>query len=85
MTKNISDFPKVVSQDEWLEARRALLVKEKELTRARDALRAERQALPMVKINKTYTFEVFHRANAGANSSADGQNQQDLHVRGAGR
>ncbi len=47
----------VVSSEEWLAARKALLVKEKELTRARDALRAERQALPMVKIEKEYTFD----------------------------
>ena len=46
----------VVSRDEWLEARKALLVKEKQLTRLRDALRAERQALPMVKVDKDYVF-----------------------------
>lgn len=50
-------IPQIVSQDEWLAARKELLAKEKEATRARDALRAERQALPMVKIDKTYTFE----------------------------
>ena len=36
----------VVSRDEWLAARKALLVKEKELTRWRDRLNAERRALP---------------------------------------
>ena len=39
----------VVSREDWLEARRALLVKEKAHTRARDALNAERLALPWVK------------------------------------
>ncbi|KAI9768644.1 MAG: hypothetical protein M1839_004004 [Geoglossum umbratile] len=49
--------PKVVSRDEWLTARKELLAKEKEVTRARDALSAERRKLPMVEINKTYVFE----------------------------
>ncbi len=47
----------VVSREAWLEARKALLAKEKELTHARDALRAERQALPRVKVDKNYTFD----------------------------
>ena len=50
-------LPKVVSRDEWVGARKALLVKEKELTRQRDALNAERRMLPMVKIDKQYVFE----------------------------
>jgi len=51
------DFPKVASREEWLEARKRLLAKEKEETRRRDALRAERQALPMVEVEKDYAFE----------------------------
>jgi predicted dithiol-disulfide oxidoreductase (DUF899 family) len=47
----------VVSKEKWLAARKALLVKEKELTRARDALAAERQALPWVTVDKTYVFD----------------------------
>jgi predicted dithiol-disulfide oxidoreductase (DUF899 family) len=47
---------KVVSQKEWLAARRALLAKEKELTRQRDRLSEERRALPWVKIEKDYVF-----------------------------
>lgn len=43
------DLPKVTSREEWLEARKRLLAKEKEATRVRDALRAERRALPMVE------------------------------------
>jgi predicted dithiol-disulfide oxidoreductase (DUF899 family) len=50
-------FPQVVSRDEWREARAALMVKEKELTRARDALSAERRALPVVRVDKEYVFE----------------------------
>jgi predicted dithiol-disulfide oxidoreductase (DUF899 family) len=47
----------VVSRDEWLEARRALLVTEKEETKLRDKIRAARQNMPWVKVDKTYTFE----------------------------
>ncbi len=46
----------VVSRDEWLAARKALLEKEKQLTRARDALNADRRRLPMVEITKDYRF-----------------------------
>jgi predicted dithiol-disulfide oxidoreductase (DUF899 family) len=49
--------PNVVSQAEWLEARTALLAKEKELTRFRDQLAAERRALPWVKVEKPYVFD----------------------------
>ncbi|ATN33500.1 thioredoxin [Rhizobium sp. ACO-34A] len=47
----------VVSRQEWLEARRALLQKEKEATHARDRLNAERLALPWVKVEKDYVFD----------------------------
>ncbi len=49
-------FPQVVAQDEWLVARKELLAKEKEATRARDALNAERRRLPMVEVEKAYVF-----------------------------
>jgi len=49
--------PRIVSQAEWLEARKALMVKEKELTRLRDQLAAERRALPWVKVEKQYVFD----------------------------
>ena len=51
------EHPKVVSSEEWLAARQALLVREKEFTRLRDKLTAERQALPWVKIEKRYVFD----------------------------
>jgi predicted dithiol-disulfide oxidoreductase (DUF899 family) len=50
-------LPQVVSRDEWLVARKALLDREKEVTRARDALNADRRRLPMVEITKDYRFE----------------------------
>src|SRR5437868_6322515 len=50
-------LPPVVSRDEWDVARKALLVKEKALTRRRDALNAERRMLPMVEIEKDYVFD----------------------------
>jgi predicted dithiol-disulfide oxidoreductase (DUF899 family) len=48
---------KIVSQNQWLAARKALLAKEKEFTKARDQLSAERRALPWVKIDKSYVFD----------------------------
>ncbi len=50
-------LPPVVSPDEWQVAREELLAKEKEATRARDALAAERRRLPRVRIDKEYVFE----------------------------
>ena len=47
---------RIASREEWLTARKALLTKEKELTRRRDALAAERRALPWVKVEKRYVF-----------------------------
>jgi predicted dithiol-disulfide oxidoreductase (DUF899 family) len=48
---------KVVSRQEWIEARRAHLAHEKEFTRARDRLSEERRALPWVKVDKPYMFD----------------------------
>ena len=50
-------LPQIASREEWLVERKALLAKEKELTRQRDALNAERRRLPMVKIDKDYKFD----------------------------
>jgi predicted dithiol-disulfide oxidoreductase (DUF899 family) len=55
--ENQMDHPRIVSQAEWLAARKELLIKEKEATRERDALSEERRKLPMVKIEKEYAFE----------------------------
>jgi len=48
--------PKVVARQEWLAARKALFLKEKAMTHALDALRAERRRLPWVKVEKPYVF-----------------------------
>ncbi|HEY3728661.1 MAG TPA: DUF899 domain-containing protein [Solirubrobacteraceae bacterium] len=50
-------LPEIVSHDEWVSARTHLLEREKELTRARDALVADRRRLPMVEVTKDYRFE----------------------------
>lgn len=50
-------LPRIATRDEWRAARLALLEREKAFTRARDALNAERRALPMVRVEKPYAFE----------------------------
>jgi len=56
MTKTQTTHP-IVSPTEWLAARRELLAKEKQFTRQRDALSAERRKLPWVKAEKEYAFD----------------------------
>jgi predicted dithiol-disulfide oxidoreductase (DUF899 family) len=51
------NLPPVVSPTEWQAARDALLAEEKDATRARDALAAQRRRLPMVRIDKEYVFD----------------------------
>jgi predicted dithiol-disulfide oxidoreductase (DUF899 family) len=51
------NLPEIVSREAWLTARKKLLLAEKEMTRARDALNAERRRLPMVRIGANYRFE----------------------------
>lgn len=46
----------IVSRDAWIEARKALLIIEKEATRAKDELSRLRRELPMVKVEKEYKF-----------------------------
>jgi predicted dithiol-disulfide oxidoreductase (DUF899 family) len=50
-------LPRIADGEEWLAARERLLAKEKELTRQRDSLSAERRQLPMVEVDKDYRFE----------------------------
>ena len=57
LKENQMNHPRIVSGTEWLSARKQLLTKEKEFTRQRDALSAERRKLPMVKIDKEYVFD----------------------------
>jgi predicted dithiol-disulfide oxidoreductase (DUF899 family) len=67
MSQNTIENPKVVSQAEWVEARKQLLVKEKKLTRERDELAAERQKLPWVTVDEKYEFDTAN----GKKSLAD--------------
>ena len=49
-------LPEITTREKWLAARKELLAREKELTRQRDALNADRRRLPMVEIEKDYVF-----------------------------
>lgn len=71
-------LPNVVSRDDWFAARRELLAKEKELTRARDRLNADRRRLPMVLIDKTYTFD-GPDGSVGLLDLFDGRRQLVMH------
>ena len=53
----MSNAPTIVSPQEWEAAREQLLVREKELTRARDALAAERRRMPRMAVENDYEFE----------------------------
>lgn len=57
--KTASSDHAVVSPDQWIAARKQLLEREKELTRLRDAVAAERRALPWVRIDKAYVFDTL--------------------------
>jgi predicted dithiol-disulfide oxidoreductase (DUF899 family) len=49
--------PNIVSREEWLDARKALLAKERAMTHELDKLRAERRAMPWVRVDKDYVFD----------------------------
>ena len=51
--------PRIVSREQWIMERKALLEKEKELTRLRDRISAERRSLPWVRITKEYVFDTL--------------------------
>jgi predicted dithiol-disulfide oxidoreductase (DUF899 family) len=57
MEERAVTFPRVVSRPEWLAARLELLDREKEVMRAQDVVAARRRELPMVRVDKDYTFE----------------------------
>ena len=57
MTQTTMKTPPVASPEQWEAARRQLLVKEKALTHARDALAAERRRMPWLRVEKPYTFD----------------------------
>jgi len=55
-----SQRPRIIARDAWLAERRALLAREKELTRLGDQIAMERRALPWVRVDKTYSFDAPH-------------------------
>lgn len=57
MATSTIEHPKVVSRADWLAARRELLKKEKELTRATDEVNRQRRELPWIKVEKEYVFD----------------------------
>ena len=57
MTQIETPQPSIISREEWLAQRKALLAHEKELTRQRDRVSAERRRLPMVRLEKEYFLE----------------------------
>src|ERR1700722_6957234 len=72
--QNLKQEHNIVSQEEWVAARKELLKMEKESTRLRDQLSAERRKLPWVKVTKNYVFD----ASGGKVTLADlfaGRNQ----------
>lgn len=68
--------PQIVAEQDWQAARAALLVKEKELTRAMDALAAERRRLPMVRLDAhKYEFTAPDGTNVSLAGLFDGRRQ----------
>lgn len=69
----------VVSAPEWQVARNALLVKEKQHTRALDALAAERRRMPMVRLDKDYPFTAPDGTTVGLVELFEGRRQLVIH------
>jgi predicted dithiol-disulfide oxidoreductase (DUF899 family) len=61
---NTSTVPRIVSRDDWLAERLALLAREKELTRAQDELARRRRQLPWVRVDKAYVFDTLQGPRA---------------------
>jgi predicted dithiol-disulfide oxidoreductase (DUF899 family) len=74
MTDHTMHMPPVVSPDDWQAARELLLVKEKALTHARDALAAERRRMPWMRVEKNYTF-ASPNGNVGLADLFEGRRQ----------
>jgi predicted dithiol-disulfide oxidoreductase (DUF899 family) len=73
-------FPDVVTREQWLAARKRFLDLEKQATRERDALNAERRRLPMVRIEKEYLLEGPGGAVSLAGLFGDGRQLIVQHV-----
>src|SRR6266511_4695408 len=77
-TETTMSLPKIASREEWLAARKALLDKEKELTRERDALNGEGRNLPMVEGEKDYGFD-GPEGQVGLIDSFEGRGQLSIY------
>src|SRR5947207_14270144 len=66
--------PPIVTPQEWRAARERMLVKAKELTRARDALAAQRRRMPWLAVEKDYEFE-GPKGKAGLRDLVEGRRQ----------
>jgi predicted dithiol-disulfide oxidoreductase (DUF899 family) len=75
---SVGNLPDVVSYEEWLAARKELLAKEKELTRLRDQVNADRRRLPMIRVTKPYTF-VGPNGRVGLLDLFEGRRQLVVH------
>lgn len=62
MSSQTIEQPRVVSRDEWLKERVALLAREKQLTRDREELARQRRRLPWIRLDKEYVFEGYEGA-----------------------
>ncbi len=74
----MGNLPDAATREEWLVARKELLLKEKEVTRARDQVNADRRRLPMVRVDKDYRFEGPGGA-VGLLEMFDGRSQLVVH------
>ena len=79
MTPINMTLQRVVSRNEWLAARKELLTKEKELTRHRDKVNADRRRLPTVRIDKEYVF-ASPAGKASLRDLFEGDFNYDFHV-----
>ena len=69
------NLPRVVSRDEWTRARVELLEQEKALTKARDALSAQRRQLPMVEVTEDYRFTAADGSEKALRDLFEGRHQ----------
>src|SRR6478609_7601689 len=70
----MTESQKIVSQADWLKARQALLAREKQFTRERDALSRQRREMPWVEVTKAYQFDTPQGRKSFA-ELFDGKNQ----------
>ena len=81
MATSTMEKPQIVSRDEWLAARENLLAKEKQLTRQRDALAAERRRMPWLAVEQQYGI-VGHGGHLGESAAGPRADPPPPDVRG---